>query len=386
MKKLLSVAAALAIFALIGVQMASAAEFLAPAKVDRGTISIGATETHKNLYVAGAQVSIDGKTLGDLYAAGGNVDVNNDVEKDLAVAGGNVTIDGKVGNNLRAAGGTIKLNAPVGGDVLIAGGNIIISDKSSIGGDLVVSGGTVTVDAAVAGSVRVSAGNVVINSKVAKGVMIGEAGKNQGITFGSAADISGALVIYGPQRDIAKKDGAKVPAAEFRAGRMDNSRGAAIRLLLGAMVVKLLAMILALLLVLKLMPLRAQASIEAVFARPWSSLGLGFVALILIPIVAILTFVVVVGYYIGLILLALYVLALFAAGLVAALFLGAWIIRALTKRPLAADWQAAVLGSVALILIGWVPFIGWAVDLIVFLMAFGTVLRMGKARMLSAQK
>src|SRR3989344_4261573 len=114
-----------------------AAEFIAPDKGADPNVGTLTQETHKNLYIAGAAVTINGPSLGDLYAAGGMVTVNGIVEKDLMVAGGNINLNGSVGDDLRVAGGNISISAPVAGDLLVAGGNVTVAQKATVGADLV---------------------------------------------------------------------------------------------------------------------------------------------------------------------------------------------------------------------------------------------------------
>ncbi len=363
------------------INTAQAAEFLAPSP-DGGSrnITIGSTEEHKNLYVVGGSVVINGKTLGDLYAAGGNVDVAGEVEKDAVVAAGNVTIDGKVGDDLRAAGGSIKVDAPVAGDLLAAGGNLVISEKSSVGGDASIGGGTIVLDAPVAGDLRLGGGDISINSQIKGSVTVMGANKNQHIVFGSKAEVSGKFIIYGEGTSITKLEGAKVSDPEYRPARGGYRRGGVAKMIGGAIVIKLLALILAILLVLRLFPRRAQTAINSVMSDPWSNLGIGFLGLIVIPIVAIIAAILLVGYYAAFALLAWYVLMLLLAGLVAALFVGAWIIKVLTKKPeLKADWQAGVIGAVVLVLLGFIPVVGWILSFALFCMGLGALLRMAKA-------
>src|SRR3989344_3003471 len=134
MKKILALLTLLGLVVIIPV--AYAAEFMAAGK--DGNISIGSSETHRNLYIAGGNVSVNSPISGDLFAAGGGVNITGNVEQDLFAAGGNINVAGNVGGDARVAGGSIVLNNPVGGDLLVAGGNVSLSERAIIGGDLVV--------------------------------------------------------------------------------------------------------------------------------------------------------------------------------------------------------------------------------------------------------
>jgi hypothetical protein len=115
---------------------------------------------------------------------------------------------------------------------------------------------------------------------------------------------------------------------------------------------------------------------EQLYKKPWGNLGFGFLALIAFPIAIFFLFVVLVGYYVALIGLMVYILCILLASLLAAMFVGAWLVKMLTKRPdLVIDWQAVVIGVVVLRLITIIPVVGWIACAILFLMSFGALLR-----------
>ncbi len=380
--------ASLALLAGGSVSVVSAAEFMAPAKGDQsGTVTVGSTEQHKNLYVAGGTVVVNGKTMGDLYAAGGTVDVTNDVEQDAVVAGGNISLDGKVGGDVRVAGGTVKISAPIAGDVLAFGGTLILSERSSVGGDLVAAGGSISIDAPINGNILASGGSIIINAPVKGTITLGKSGKGQKVIFGPKADVAGKFIVYGSGSIITKQDGAKVGDPEYRAGRTPKrATGVLGGIIASAIIIKLIASILAILLILKLFPRRSQEAVSGFLQDPWANLGIGFVGLIVIPVIAIIALVILVGYYAAFILAAWYFFMLALAGLVTMLFAGAWIIKMLTKRPeLKVDWQAAVIGAVAMLVLGWIPIVGWIAAFVLFCMGFGTLLRMAKIDMKTNQ-
>lgn len=363
----------------------SAAEFASPLPGGRsGVLIIGSNETHKNLYAAGAIVRVDGKTAGDLYVAGGRVDVKSDVEQDVVMAGGNVAVEGKVGGDVRTAGGSILISGPVSGDVLAFGGNVAISDKSSVGGDLVAAGGTIDIEASVAGNVTVGGGSILINSKVSGTVKLlpSRNGKQQ-LVFGPNAEVSGKLIIYGTSKELAIQDGAKIPEPEYIAVKNSQfGRGAIAGAFLTALVIKFVAWFLAMLFVLRLFPRRSQEAVSGFVQKPWANLGIGFVTLIIAPLIAIIFGIAIIGYYAALLLVAWYIFMLLLSALVSALFLGAWIIRLLTKKPdLKADWQAALIGMAAVTVLGFIPVAGWLALFALFCMGFGVLLRMAHANM-----
>jgi hypothetical protein len=120
---------------------AGAADIIAPNK-DNPNVSIPATETHRNVYTAGSNVTVSGNIAGDLVAAGGMTTIEGSVEQDAMLAGGTLNINGSINGDARLAGGNITVGSPVGGDLVVAGGNVTVTGRSSVGGDLVAGAGT----------------------------------------------------------------------------------------------------------------------------------------------------------------------------------------------------------------------------------------------------
>lgn len=358
----------------VPVFVAQAAELAAPGKDDGGNLMLLSTEVHKNLYAVGGNVSIESKTDGDLYVAGGKVSVTGPVEQDLVAAGGSVDVTGTVGGDVRVASGNITISNTVGGDVVVAGGTVILSDKAKILGDLLIAGGSVTVNGPVDGYAKLAGGQIVINSKIGGDVTIHNSNT---VTFGAHAEVSKHISVTGKLVPVVA-DGAKLatpPDFTLRdAGR--GARAGFAALATTGTLISLLAGFLAAWLLIRLAKGRVTALTSNMLEKPWPNLGIGLVGVIVAPIASILLFVTFVGYYIGLVVLALFILLMLLSCLVGSIFLGAWLIKVLGKKSaLTIDWQAAALGAVVLLIVGFIPIIGWIAECVLLLMAFGALLR-----------
>ncbi|HEX9504303.1 MAG TPA: polymer-forming cytoskeletal protein [Patescibacteria group bacterium] len=368
MKKL-KIISLLAALGLIFGNSVFAAEFVKPDQ-ESGTITLPASETHHNLYTAGGNVIINSKITGDLYAAGGMVKIIGDVEDNLTVAGGNLDISGKVGRNIRIAGGNISINNAVGSDLLAAGGNIFIAETASIAGDLVSAGGNIELHAPVNGKLMIAAGTVVINN-VVKGDVVVTADKK--LTFGPKAQVSGKITYYG-NSDPVIASGAKVGIVDKHPIQKRNHFAAG---LFGVgIVISLLAWIAAGLLLLYLLRRGLTMATDSMREEPWANLGIGLIALIIVPIVALVLLLTLIGYYIALLLIVGYVFALMFSCLFAAVFLGKWLFGYIDKNISRIDWRVVVLGIVAFKILKLIPFIGWLLVFLLSMLAFGAILRM----------
>src|SRR6185503_9390810 len=325
---------------------AQAAEFIAPGKNDsNGLVTIAKNETHRNLYIAGGTVTVNGTTQGDLYAAGGTVTIEGDVEDDVVIGGGNVTINGRVGGDIRMGGGNIIINNQVDGDVLVGGGTVRVSDKASIGGDLIAGAGTLDLAGPVSGSAKIAGGVITIASRIGGGVWIRA---NEQLVFESGAQV-GDVSLKGPKEAVVK-DGAKVGKIDFEQvmHRDSGRRGFAGIFTLG-FVLQLLTFIAAGLVLIWLFPKRVSALAHGIVARPGISLLTGFLTMIAGPILAGLLLITGIGWMLALMVFLVYILVMIMAAVIAPIFVGSWVVQKLTKKPeMKVDWQAVVIGVIIL--------------------------------------
>lgn len=374
MKKLLTLAAASLVMMLFLAPTAFAAEFIAPDK-ESGNITLSSGETHKNVYIAGGSIFINSNITGDLYGAGGTIIVEGNVEQDVVLAGGTITINGQVGGDVRVAGGNIIINGAVAGDVIMGGGTLHLTEKATVNGDLVAGAGETTVDATVVGAVKIAGGTVTLNSSLPGKI---DVMADQSFTIGSKAIITNVITYKGPQEAVVQ-DGAQIASIDFQ--KLEPNKGGRVGHMFAALftiafVIKVIGLVLAGLLLMKLFPRTSTAAVESMQRSMWANLGIGFLGLIVAPIAFVILLMTFVGMYIAFMVMLVWLIMLLVAALVACVFAGAWIVKTLTKKEtMTYDWQALLIGVVALAIIMLVPFIGGLLFFILMLMAFGGIIR-----------
>lgn len=325
----------------------------------------------KNAYVFGGTVNIKQQIEQDLVTAGGNVTVDGDVTGSAMAAGGNIVVNSKVGNSVRAAGGNTTINNAVAGDVVFAGGSLTIGNNAAISGDVVFSGGQLTIEGPVGGKVIANGGQVVINNIVGKSVE-GEMGS---LTLGSKAVIKGNLSYSSDQR-AQIHDGAKI-LGEHNFKKSEKKKAAArglATLFAAGTVYKLLIDIVFSLFFIFFLRKFTVESVRLINNQPLKNGLLGFAALILTPILALILLIV---FLLGIPLFLLYIISIFIAVGLTKVFVGWKVVswwEAQNKRKYELDWKAAVIGSIGVLLLLFVPFIGWLIGFILFLLAFGSVI------------
>jgi cytoskeletal protein CcmA (bactofilin family) len=363
---------------LLGYSVAFAADVITATK-DNPTVSVLSNETHKNVYTVGGTVSIEGSTMGDIVVAGGTVSLKGSVEQDVLAVGGTIDISGTVGGDVRAAGGTLNISNKINGDLLVAGGTVVMSDKAEIMGDVLIAGGSVTMNGPVHGSIKSAGGTIVVNNTVGGNMNI----IANELSFGSGAKVEGK-VYYKGKKEAEVEPGAQVGAIDFTKTKPSGFKAGVKSLVAGAILVKLIAWILAGLLLIRFRKQTVENVLAEVTTNPWKNLGLGIVGIIGLVIVIAICFFAFIGYYIGAVLAAWFILLVLISNLAGALVLGALIVRLLTKSVQSVvDWQSVVIGVVVLTLIKFIPVVGFIVGAVFFFVVLGSLLSLVKKQLSS---
>lgn len=345
----------------------NAAEFRVPTG-ENDSIIISETETPKNLYTAGGNITVNAPVTGDLTIAGGQVMVTGDVADSLLAAGGTVSVRGDIGRTARVTGGDVTISGTVGGDLLIAGGSVIITSDAVINGDLLIAGGQVTLDGIVKGVVRAATGSLALNSSV--GSLYAEVGT---LTIGSRAVINGDLIYTANAPAVIDSNATITGVTTYSESKAPNS--AIAHFLTVSSLMTMLGMILLLLLLIRFRPQFSYSIWTRSMSSPANTIGYGALGIFIAPLVLLAIAVTVVGLPIAIVLFFLWLTLLLLAMIYAQLILGMWIVQKLTKTATASlDWQAAVVGVLASGVLGLIPFIGWLINFILFLLAFGVLL------------
>ncbi|HUD21086.1 MAG TPA: polymer-forming cytoskeletal protein [Candidatus Saccharimonadales bacterium] len=349
MKKILVVALALVAVAWPFGSLVKAADF----RSDKNNLTISDVQGPKDLYAASDTVIIDSPVKGDLSVAGNSIIINGDVEDNLFVAGGTVTIRGTVGRHLRVVGSTVTLSGKVNGDLFVAANKINITSGAVISGGTYLAGNLATLDGSFSDL------KAVVNQ----------------LTIGGTAKLNNGLTYWSP--DTASIDSqAKVTGAVTYHQRAKTNYSYKFSTLFSIFGLFCLigSMLLLLLLAYLIRPI-LDKSLKHVSENFWASLGLGFLALIIAPIVLVLLMITVIGIPIAMFGLVVWILALALGSLLAKLVIGSWLVKMIKKQDgLKIDYQSIILGVLVYAIIGFIPVIGPTFNFIIFLVAFGSVI------------
>lgn len=250
-------------------------------------------------YAAGGTVFSTAIIKGDLFASGGTVIVDGTVESDLLIFAGDVNISANIGDDLRMSAGTAILNTSIGGDLLFAGGQLTLSPRTVILGHSWLAGGQLDLAGQFHQGLNAAAGTISLSGHVFGDVEL----EAEQIRIGPDTRIDGKLVYRSP------KEATIDPSAQIRGEIIyqpseTKSAGKApraffyISLMLTAMLFYLL------------FSRYSGQTTELLRTEYFKSLGFGLIVFILLPFVAFVSMALVIGLWLGLILLAIYAVAL----------------------------------------------------------------------------
>ena len=143
-----------------------------------------------DLYIAGNNVQINGTVNGDVMVAGRTVTINGDVRGNLWAAGETLILGGKVSQTARFAGSVIRLQsgANIGRDLLAAGSELVVAPGAVIGRDVAVGSSQAQLGGQVARNAYVGANGIEIGGVI---------GGNAKMAVGDTAVLTGRWVTLG---------------------------------------------------------------------------------------------------------------------------------------------------------------------------------------------
>ena len=361
----------------LGISIAQAAEFRKPSK-KFGAVNTSKDEVFKNLYTAGNMVTIASKIEKDLAVAGNVLSIDGEIGDDLFAAGGTVLVKNTVGGSCRVVGGNIIISGKIKEDLFIAGGNILISNTASVDGDIFVAGGNVSIDAPVAGSIRAWTGNLVINNTVGGQV---KADVDE-LTLGDNAQIKGNLVYKAP-KEATISERAKI-LGETKFEKIEAAKKIAPThkpknlwgLLTIFFLMKVLVSLAAGLVLVYLFRNMTEPVVKDSLTKFWRSIGFGFSALILMPVAGFILLLTVIGAGLTGIMALAYILTVILSAAISQIIIGSWLIKIIRRaEEYTVAWPAVVIGVIVGYLLILIPFVGWFISFVFFLIAMGALYR-----------
>ncbi|MEJ2362642.1 MAG: hypothetical protein P8Z75_14730 [Gammaproteobacteria bacterium] len=331
---------------------------------ETGQIILKRGPIDRDFYAAGQDVHLLGPVNGDVTIVGQRLTIDGAVTGDVMGAGESVTINGDVLDDIRAVGRQVQINGTVGDHMVAAGETVTIGPSAKVGSWAWLAGRQIEVLGKVGKELKVAGQEVIIAGEVGGPVTI----------TAERVKILGDAVIHGPLRvkspnapEIAK--GAKIlgDVKYLPMPEVEHAPLAKVALLAGLMFT--LGLILTGIVYYLLFPRFSVTSARNIGKVPLPSLGLGFLVLLLTPLLIFILFSVGVGFLLGILLAAAYLLMVVSGGLTSVIYVSDVVLRRLFKKPEAGKGVTILVLLAVFVLVALVQLIPLLGSLVVFVLS-----------------
>jgi hypothetical protein len=348
---------------------------------DRVTHRLGS-----DYFGAGGSLRLTDMVEGDAFLAGGRIETASEVTGDLIAAGGDVRIGGSVGDDLYVAGADVQVDAIVSGNARVAGGDVTLGPATVVTGAVSLSGGRVRHEGTAHGNLQAAGGFVRIDGAVTGDAEV----RAEEVEVGPDARISGRLLVRSPRPPHVAESAEIAGGLDYQEASPDRAwaterdtrhlrtiaHGVGSFLwIVGVFVVGMLFTL--------AFPAYSARAADWIGREPLRSLGLGFVLLVCLPILAVLLLITIVGIPLALLLLLLYLVLLFLGWVTSALFLGRkglTLVRGDRPTSNALRMLALLLAVLGLWLLGRLPYVGGWITFVALLLGIGALVWQGWPR------
>ena len=345
------------------------------------------------IQTAGASVVVRGKAS-SIRAAGAVVDIDATVSGPIDAAGAQVTIAGDVTGNVHAAGGLVEVQGTLGGDTYLAGAvvrfdgsaaknfkaggaTVSIGPNATITGDLTAGGASVTVAGTIDGATDLSGSAIMFNG-TANGTVTASGDE---IVVGSTAHINGDLVVRSRKDPVVETGATITGQVRIEEPRAWWALPGWLWAAISAVIVAAGAILTGAILILIGRATFEEGLGNAAF-RPISSGFIGLATLILLPIVAIILMMTVIGLSFGAALLMVLPFLLVAGHAQVATCIGVWMFdRSGGPRSPGRLIVYLIAGAIVIAIVWLIPWVGPIVAFLAMLVGTGAYLRSLSARM-----
>lgn len=307
------------------------------------TVAKNETVDH-TLFISGQTVQVDGTIKGDLFCAGQNITITGTVEGDVLCAGMNVTVNGDVKGDVRLAGQSVSLAGDVDKNASLAGSTITVASGAKIGGDLQTAGSATTMSGEVARDADMAGADLTINGMIGRDLQT--AGDN--LTVQSGTQVKGNVTYYS-HNEIHRESGADVAGKVTRKEPVEKHNEKPANPVPG-IIMSFLGLLAFGYVLLALFPRKLRELTDHALLKPGRTVLFGLVACVLVPVAIIASFVTLIGFMVGIVLLFAWIVVMIFAWVLASYYAGRLVFMRTSISPFLAILVGVVIVSILLLI------------------------------------
>ena len=307
-------------------------------------------ELNGSSFIAGNSVDVDSKVNGILFAAGNQVDTAGESEYAF-VAGNYVKLDSQKFIDGFVAGSIVDIkDVKVTRDMYVAGSNVTYAGTT--GRNLFIAGQTVTIKGIVRGDLTVY---------------------SQTINIEEGAEIYGTLK-YDSDSKVNISKSAKVGYTEIEENKTNTNLGTkvTIKSKITSSILSLINILVIGLIMMLIMPKAFEKIAKQDEKNILSNLGFGALALIAVPVAALICITTIIGLSTGLVLLGLYFICLYVSTVFASYYLSNLVFSKKIKNK----YLIYLVGATIITILKLIPFISILTSICVLCIGLGIVVNL----------
>ncbi len=330
-------------------------------------VSIKADEVIDDDLVALARaIRIEGRVNGDLYAFAQKVKIENIVNGSIYTGGADIEINTRGCGSILAFCGSLKTDSKIENNLLFFGGELQAKKGNMVNKDLIAFGGKINVDGEVADEVKGGMGRFNLKGKIGRADI-----QADDVEIDSGATVLGDILIKSEKEPIIHSNAiifGKVEFKKIEKGAPKRKRGwGIIGFIKTAFFIS--KIIIGVILIAIFKPFFRKGN-EILNNSTFRCLGFGFLTIIVIPVLIVITLLTIVGIPISIFGLFLFLTLIYISSLLFATGLGEWLIRLIKRDLTVSPFISLILGLVIITLFGMIPYLGFFIRLLVLF--FGT--------------
>ncbi len=326
---------------------------------------VSVEKEQRNPIIFASDVKIKSDISGDLTSFSSTAQVDNKIDGSAYIFAGRANINSpEITNRLVVFAGEVNVSGNIKGDLIVFGGTVNIDSSSIVSGDIFAYGGNVYINGRTSGNLKVGGGKVMLEGAVIEGdAQI----KSDQILISESSSVNGKLS-YWSAKEGNFPEGVIKGATEFnkvKTKAFSSSYAVISSLAMAAFLV---------LAVLFLFGKKLERIVTLAYEKVGATLLAGFLIAVVLPLVLMILMISYVGITFALAILFVYIAAWFFAYAYGAILAGSAIVRWLSKSSsMKVDWSAAIIGVLALVLVGYIPVVGGIVSFLLMLAGMGMV-------------
>ncbi len=334
-----------------------------------GVVTVAAAETIDDTLVVAAETAvIDGDVTGDLVVVGRSIDVSGDVGGNIVAFAESVKIRGSVGGTVMGAASAYNLtDATVGGDVWVAGEKVGAAGSTQVDGNVTFAGNSVTIEGGVDKDLYAFGESVELSGSLGEDL---EAFANRLRLLGDASVGGDVRFRTGNKDNLFRAEGVEIAGAveflDMPEEMQPANKYATIEFYLWQ-IARLIAAFLVGWALLTLLPGMRNISLAG-GVEGLKSAGIGFLAVLAVPIAAVLVAITIIGLPFALIAFGIWLLGLYLSQIVIARVIGSSLV--------ADNLPLSLLAGLVIVLVAVnLPFLGEVIDFILTIVGLGLLVQ-----------